>query len=84
MAFVGGGATFVATAAAKSSGVVAPRNAIDGILGAFAAYDVVTLDERPHGNVPGHRFRVSLIRDSRFTARVKRYRRRVRQRVVRR
>ncbi len=69
-AFAGGAPAPIATAAAATAAAVAPRNAIDGILEAFAEYDVVALGEGPHGNEPGHRFRVSLIRDPRFTARV--------------
>jgi erythromycin esterase-like protein len=69
-AFVGGASAPAATTVAMSSAELTPRYAIDAILDAFAEYDVVALGEGPHGNEPGHRFRVSLIRDPRFTARV--------------
>jgi hypothetical protein len=72
IAFVGGAPAPVAAPAVArvTAAAVAPRNAIDGILDAFAEYDVVVLGEGPHGNEPGQRLRVSLIRDPRFTARV--------------
>ena len=38
------------------------------ILNAFESYPVVALGEGPHGNEQGHAFRLSLIRDPRFTA----------------
>jgi hypothetical protein len=72
--FVGGAPVPIAApdvaTAAPTAPAAAPHNAIDGVLGAFAEYDVVALGEGPHGNESGHRFRVSLIRDPRFTARV--------------
>ena len=70
--FVGGAPVLVAAPAVATATAPAPepRNAIDGVLDAFAEYDVVALGEGPHGNESGHRFRVSLIRDPRFTARV--------------
>lgn len=45
-----------------------PVNAVDGILEAFKSHAVVALGEGPHGNEQGHAFRLSLIRDPRFTA----------------
>jgi hypothetical protein len=47
-----------------------PVPAVAGILDAFAQHAVVALGEGPHGNEPGHRFRISLIRDPRFAATV--------------
>jgi hypothetical protein len=45
-----------------------PADAVTAILDAFKSYDVVALGEGPHGNEEGHAFRLSLIRDPRFTA----------------
>ena len=70
IAVVGGAPAPFAAAVSGAQGSPAPRNAIDGILDAFAVYDVVALGEGPHGNEPGHSFRLSLIRDARFTATV--------------
>jgi hypothetical protein len=50
--------------------LAAPIDAITGILDAFRVHDVVALGEGPHGNEPGHQFRLSLIRDPRFAAAV--------------
>ena len=47
-----------------------PVEAIGGIVGAFRTHRLVGLSEGPHGNIEGHRFRLSLIRDPRFTATV--------------
>ena len=43
---------------------------ISAIIDAFAMYPVVALGEGPHGNEQGHAFRLALIRDPRFAARV--------------
>ena len=43
---------------------------ISAIIDAFAVHPVVTLGEGPHGNEQGHAFRLALIRDPRFAARV--------------
>jgi hypothetical protein len=47
-----------------------PVEAIGGIVGAFRTHQLVGLSEGPHGNIEGHRFRLSLIRDPRFSATV--------------
>ncbi len=51
--------------------VVVPARSIDpikGILDAFGEYQIVALDEGDHGNDRGHAFRLSLLRDPRFSA----------------
>src|SRR5262249_26152513 len=45
-----------------------PVDPIIGILDAFRAYSVVGLGEGTHDNEQGHQFRLSLIRDPRFTS----------------
>ena len=45
-----------------------PVEAIGGIVDAFRTHRLVGLSEGPHGNTEGHRFRLSLIRDPRFSA----------------
>ena len=45
-----------------------PVEAIGGIVEAFRTHRLVGLSEGPHGNLEGHRFRLSLIRDARFSA----------------
>ncbi len=47
-----------------------PVEAIGGIVDAFRTHRLVGLSEGPHGNIEGHRFRLSLIRDPRFSATV--------------
>lgn len=47
-----------------------PVEAISGIVDAFRTHRLVGLSEGPHGNVEGHHFRLSLIRDPRFSATV--------------
>ena len=47
-----------------------PVEAIGGIVDAFRTHRLVGLGEGPHGNIEGHRFRLSLIRDPRFNATV--------------
>jgi hypothetical protein len=47
-----------------------PVEAIGGIVDAFRTHRLVGLAEGPHGNLEGHRFRLSLIRDPRFTSTV--------------
>jgi len=47
-----------------------PVEAIGGIIDAFRTHRLVGLSEGPHGNIEGHRFRLSLIRDPRFAATV--------------
>ena len=43
-----------------------PMDPIAGILDAFKTHSVVALGEGDHGNEQGHRFRLALVRDSRF------------------
>jgi hypothetical protein len=43
---------------------------ITGIIEAFRSHSIVALDEGNHGNEPGYRFRLALIRDPRFAATV--------------
>jgi erythromycin esterase-like protein len=43
-----------------------PVDATSAILDAFRTHSVVALGEGPHGNEPGHRFRLALIRDPGF------------------
>lgn len=43
---------------------------IDAIIEAFRTHQVVALGEGAHGNVPGHVFRLALLRDPRFAATV--------------
>jgi hypothetical protein len=53
------------------SSATAPATPIDpvtGLLDAFKTHSVVALDEGDHGNDRGHAFRLSLLRDSRFSA----------------
>ena len=45
-----------------------PVEAIGGIVDVFRTHRLVGLSEGPHGNIEGHRFRLSLIRDPRFSA----------------
>jgi hypothetical protein len=45
-----------------------PLDPISAILDAFRTHQVVALGEGNHGNEQGHAFRLSLIRDPRFTA----------------
>jgi len=45
-----------------------PIEAIGGIVDAFRTHRLVGLSEGPHGNIEGHRFRLSLIRDPRISA----------------
>lgn len=47
-----------------------PADPIAAILEAFQSHDLVALGEGAHGNVQGHAFRLSLIRDPRFSAAV--------------
>lgn len=43
-----------------------PVDPIDTIIEAFKTYNVVALDEGHHTNIPGHEFRLALLRDPRF------------------
>lgn len=45
-----------------------PLDPIAGILDAFKAHSVVALGEGDHGNEQGHRFRLALVRDPRFSS----------------
>lgn len=45
----------------------APIDPVKGILDAFEKHPIVALDEGDHGNDRGHAFRLSLLRDSRFS-----------------
>ena len=45
-----------------------PIDPVKGILNAFEKHSIVALDEGDHGNDRGHAFRLSLLRDSRFSA----------------
>lgn len=47
-----------------------PLEPVDAILEAFHTHQVVALGEGAHGNVPGHLFRLALLRDPRFAATV--------------
>lgn len=47
-----------------------PVDAIGGIIDAFRTHRLVGLSEGPHGNIEGHRFRLSLLRDPRFSSSV--------------
>ena len=47
-----------------------PREPIAAILDAFRTHQVVALGEGTEGNIQGHAFRLSLIRDPKFAARV--------------
>jgi hypothetical protein len=47
-----------------------PLDPIDAIIDAFRAHQVVALGEGAHGNIPGHLFRLALLRDPRFAATV--------------
>ena len=44
-----------------------PLEPIAAIVDAFRSHDIVALDEGNHGNEQGHAFRLSLIRDERFS-----------------
>jgi hypothetical protein len=44
-----------------------PQEPIAAIVDAFRSHDIVGLDEGNHGNEQGHAFRLSLIRDERFS-----------------
>jgi hypothetical protein len=43
-----------------------PKDAVAGLLDAFATHPIVALDEGDHGNDRGHAFRLALLRDARF------------------
>jgi erythromycin esterase-like protein len=43
-----------------------PIDATTAIVEAFRTHSIVALGEGPHGNEPGHRFRLALIRDPKF------------------
>jgi hypothetical protein len=45
-----------------------PSDAVAAIVDAFRSHPIVALGEGPHGNEQGYAFRLSLIRDRRFTA----------------
>ena len=45
-----------------------PLDPIATILDAFRSHDIVALGEGAHGNEQGHAFRLSLVRDPRFSA----------------
>jgi hypothetical protein len=47
-----------------------PIDPVTGILDAFKDHSIVALGEGAHGNLPGHAFRLSLIRDPRFAGTV--------------
>src|SRR5436190_19923307 len=49
-----------------ASRAAVPVEPIAAILDAFRSHTIVALGEGAHGNMPGHSFRLSLIRDSRF------------------
>jgi hypothetical protein len=54
-------------ASAKSA---VPIDPVTGILDAFKDHSIVALGEGDHGNLPGHAFRLSLLRDPRFAGTV--------------
>lgn len=65
--------SLVAPLAGAARAEPAPAVALDpadAILAAFADHDVVALGEGNHGNLPGHAFRLALLRDPRFAAAV--------------
>ena len=47
-----------------------PLEPLDAIIEAFSTHRIVALGEGTHGNVPGHLFRLALLRDPRFAATV--------------
>src|SRR5687767_13084221 len=47
-----------------------PLEPIAAIIDAFRTHQVVALGEGAHGNVPGHLFRLALLRDPRFAGTV--------------
>jgi hypothetical protein len=47
-----------------------PLEPVAAIIEAFRTHQVVALGEGAHGNLPGHLFRLALLRDSRFAATV--------------
>ena len=53
--------------ASSTSAPAAPIDPVRGILDAFEQHSIVALDEGDHGNDRGHAFRLSLLRDSRFS-----------------
>jgi len=60
----------VSTQAGQQPTRATPIDAVTAIVDAFRSHDVIALGKGPHGNVPGHRFRLSLVRDPRFAATV--------------
>lgn len=48
----------------------APLDPVEAIVDAFDDYQIVALGEGNHGNLPGHAFRLQLLRDPRFLAQV--------------
>lgn len=67
-------AVFAAASAALSPMAHAadaePLDPIDAIIEAFDTHRIVALGEGNHGNLPGHAFRLALIRDPRFSEKV--------------
>lgn len=47
-----------------------PQDPVDAIIEAFRRQQIVALGEGAHGNIPGHLFRLDLLRDPRFAATV--------------
>jgi hypothetical protein len=64
----------IAVSSLELRGQVAARavqlDPIDAIIDAFRTHQVVALGEGAHGNVPGHVFRLALLRDPRFAGTV--------------
>jgi erythromycin esterase-like protein len=55
---------------APSAKPATPLDPVSALLDAFNSHSLVALGEGRHGNEQGHAFRLSLIRDPRFAARV--------------
>jgi hypothetical protein len=53
--------------AQASAKAAVPLEPITAIIGAFKTHRIVALDEGNHGNEQGHKFRLALIRDPRFS-----------------
>jgi erythromycin esterase-like protein len=60
----------VAAAAKENNRLAQPIEPVAAILNTFRAYQIVALGEGNHNNEQAHRFRLSLIRNPRFTATV--------------
>jgi hypothetical protein len=63
---IGGGHASTAQTSARKAAM--PVEPISGVVEAFKTHSVVALGEGDHGNEQGHRFRMALVRDPRFSA----------------